>query len=138
MRTLESGEVEGDDPLAAFPPSTARYLARLSSFENVPDIVVNSELYDPATGEVAAFEELIGCHGGAGGMQTQPFVAFPSSWSDAEPSLHGAESVHRFLSRFVAGLPADQGSLSVGGDHHQPATDRPPTLPAGAAPAQQP
>ena len=35
-------------------------------------------LHDELTGEVAAFEELVGCHGGLGGPQTQPFVLYPS------------------------------------------------------------
>jgi hypothetical protein len=34
----------------------------------VVDVVVNS-LFEPETGHVAAFEELIGCHGGVGGPQ---------------------------------------------------------------------
>jgi hypothetical protein len=100
-RYLDEDRVEGVDPLTVFPPTTARYLKRLSGYPNVPDLVVNSTLYDPGTGEVAAFEELIGCHGGAGGWQTQPFVLFPSSWTDEDPVLEGSERVHAFLSRHI-------------------------------------
>jgi hypothetical protein len=89
------------DPLTAFPPSPARYLARLSGYASVPDVVVNSTLYDAEAGEVAAFEELIGCHGGAGGMQTQPFLLHPAARSEAAPSLEGAEQVHAFLARHI-------------------------------------
>ncbi|MGE3600829.1 MAG: phage holin family protein [Dehalococcoidia bacterium] len=103
IRYLDDGRVEGDDPLAAFAPSTTGFLQRLSSYPNVPDIVVNSTLYDASTGEVAAFEELIGCHGGAGGMQNEPFLLFPSDWTNDDPTLIGSESVHAFLLKHIHG-----------------------------------
>lgn len=95
QRDLLSGDVSGDDPLAAFSPHTAAMLRRLSSYSNVGDIVVNS-LCDPVTQQVAAFEELIGCHGGAGGGQTSPFVLYPADWGESPPIV-GAEQLHRFL-----------------------------------------
>ena len=66
-------------------------------------MVVNST-YWPAMGEVAAFEELVGSHGGMGGGQSFPFVLAPSDleWP-AEPVV-GAENVHRILRRWLAGL----------------------------------
>ena len=76
MHYLATGRVVGKDPLAPFGPNAARHLRRTDGFGNAPDILVNS-FYDPATGEVAAFEELVGCHGGLGGTQTQPFVLYP-------------------------------------------------------------
>jgi hypothetical protein len=102
-RYLDDGRVEDGDPLALFPPSTARFLQRLGSYPNIPDIVVNSTLYDASTGEVAAFEELIGCHGGAGGMQTEPFLLFPSEWTSDDPTLIGSEAVHAFLMSYIHG-----------------------------------
>jgi hypothetical protein len=111
IRYLDAERIEGIDPLAPFPPTTARYLRRLSGYPNAPDIIVNSTLFDPATGEVAAFEELIGCHGGAGGWQTQPFLLFPSAWTEADPVLEGSEAVHAFLVRYLypdATAPATQ------------------------------
>jgi hypothetical protein len=104
-RRLETGEVQGEDPLALFSPHTAAHLLKLSTFSDVPDIVVNS-LYEPATDQVAAFEELIGCHGGAGGMQTQAFLLCPADWLADEPPLVGAEAIHAFLSRYVCDGPA--------------------------------
>jgi hypothetical protein len=101
-RRLDDDSVEGTDPLAAYSPQTAHFLRRLTTYGNVGDIVVNS-LLEPATGEVAAFEELIGCHGGAGGWQTQPFICFPNHWTAEDPSLLGAESVHGFLSAHLTG-----------------------------------
>ena len=59
------------------------------------DIVVNSS-YDTATEEIAAFEELVGSHGGLGGPQTKPFVLFPAEW-DCPDDLVGAPAVHRAL-----------------------------------------
>ena len=35
--------------------------------------------------EVAAFEELIGSHGGLGGFQTRPFIMHPADWTIDEP-----------------------------------------------------
>lgn len=119
-RYLETGLVEGVDPLVKFPPSTARYIMRLSGFANVPDIVVNSALFDATSGEVAAFEELVGSHGGAGGMQTRPFLLYPAGWTSAEPALHGAESVHHFLCRFVSGVETRKNASEDGADRITP------------------
>jgi putative membrane protein len=59
----------------------------------VADIMVNS-LYDPETDEVAAFEELVGSHGGMGGDQTVPFVMFPSEWEITKEPIIGAPELH--------------------------------------------
>ena len=100
---LASDTIEGEDPLRDFPPATAVHLTRLAGYRNAADVILNSTLYDAESGEVAAFEELIGCHGGAGGWQTQPFLLFPSVWTDADPRLCGAEAVHAFLMRHIDG-----------------------------------
>jgi len=78
-RELGTGIVEERDPLARFGDHAADDLLRLDAMEHCPDVVVNSFL-DPDTDEVAAFEELIGCHGGLGGWQTRAFVIFPGEW----------------------------------------------------------
>ena len=70
----------------------------------MPDILVNS-FYDPQKDEAAAFEELIGFHGGAGGNQSRPFLFVPSHWPiDAEGPIVGAEEVYRRLKRQFAAL----------------------------------
>jgi hypothetical protein len=99
-RDLNAGSLIGEDPLLGFSVHTAALLRRLSSYPNVADIVVNS-LCDPESGQVAAFEELIGCHGGAGGAQTSPFVLYPSVWGEPSPII-GAERLHAFLSQHIA------------------------------------
>ena len=43
----------------------------------MPDILVISSV-DPVTGEVPAFEELVGNHGGLGGSQREPFLLYPA------------------------------------------------------------
>ena len=75
-RRLADGKVEGEDPLAGFPPNAARHLRRTDGFPHVPDIVVNS-FFDPVTEEGCAFEELISFHGGMGGPQTRAVHPVP-------------------------------------------------------------
>lgn len=104
-RDLTNDSVAGEDPLSGFSVHTAGFLRRLSTYPNVGDIVVNS-MYDPAAQQVAAFEELIGCHGGAGGEQTSPFVLYPSDWGEA-PHIVGSERLHVFLSEHVNGNAAE-------------------------------
>ena len=58
--------------------------------------MLNSPL-DPGTGEVAAYEELVGCHGGLGGWQTQAVLVHPAEWPVDEAPLRGADAVHRQL-----------------------------------------
>lgn len=90
---LESGEIEGVDPLADFGPNAALHLARNNGFSNAPDIYVVS-MYDPESGEVAAFEELVGSHGGLGGTQSEPFALVPSEWSPEADEIVGARAMH--------------------------------------------
>ncbi|UCF60312.1 MAG: phage holin family protein [Anaerolineaceae bacterium] len=90
---LETGKVEGEDPLTHFGPNAAMHLKRTSSFPHVADIMVNS-FYDPETDEVAAFEELVGSHGGMGGDQTLPFVMFPATWEITKEPIIGATELH--------------------------------------------
>jgi uncharacterized membrane protein YvlD (DUF360 family) len=103
---LASGHVEGEDPLAPFGPEAARHLRRTDSFPHCPDVMVNSTYWEE-TGEVAAFEELVGSHGGMGGTQSHPFVLHPADlpWPD-EPVV-GAEHVHRIMRGWLAALGHD-------------------------------
>ena len=95
-RYLEEGRVDGTDPLAQFGPSAAREVLRHSELAHVGDLVLNSPL-DPGTGEVAAYEELVGNHGGLGGWQTQAVLVHPAAWPVDETPLRGADAVHRQL-----------------------------------------
>jgi len=91
---LENNHIEGENPLKDFGPNAVRHLVRENSFQDCPDILVNS-FYNPETGEIAAFEELVGSHGGLGGTQTQPFILFPNSLSIQDEPVVGAVSVYR-------------------------------------------
>jgi putative membrane protein len=93
---LDEDRLEGKDPLSEFGPNVITHLKRTNSFPDAPDILVNS-LYDPAKNEGAAFEELIGFHGGLGGYQTRPFLLIPSDWNIDDGKIIGAEQVYSLL-----------------------------------------
>jgi uncharacterized membrane protein YvlD (DUF360 family) len=93
---LRDGAVTGTDPLTPFRPEAAAFLLRASAMPEAPDIAVNS-LLDPVTGEVAAFEGLVGCHGGLGGWQDRAMLVWPSDLPRPPERLVGADAVHRQL-----------------------------------------
>ncbi|MFM9372297.1 phage holin family protein [Streptomyces sp. Da 82-17] len=103
----EPGELP--EPLREFGPEAVAAVRRTDGFPHVADIMVNSS-YEPyaegasGDGEVLAFEEQIGSHGGLGGAQGRPFLLSPYTLSPpaadgAEPV--GAEQVHRVLRRWL-------------------------------------
>jgi Type I phosphodiesterase / nucleotide pyrophosphatase len=108
---LAEGRVEGEDPLAAFPPGAPRHLLRTDGFKDVADIMVGS-FYDPVLEEGCAFEELICFHGGLGGPQTQPFILHPHDLPIPDDPIVGAEQVHGVLVGWRQLLHGDSG----GGD----------------------
>ena len=93
---LADDTVEGVNPLNGFGSNAAHHLKRTDSFKYVPDILVNS-FYDEQKDEVAAFEELVGSHGGLGGNQTKPFIMHPSHWHLDNEEIVGAERLHEIL-----------------------------------------
>ena len=104
---LADGRVEGEDPLAPFSPTAPQHLLRTDGFAHVADIMVGS-FYDPELDEGCAFEELICFHGGIGGVQTRPFILYPSHLElPAEPII-GAASVHGILAGWRQTLQAVQ------------------------------
>ena len=110
-RYLDADRVEGDDPTAPFGEHAATGLKRVDGMSNSPDLIAIS-LLDPSTGEVAAFEELIGSHGGLGGPQTEPFILYPAEWSLDEPII-GAENVYRQLRHWLSGMGIELGSAEA-------------------------
>jgi uncharacterized membrane protein YvlD (DUF360 family) len=119
---LDEGRIEGEDPLAPFPPTAARHLVRTDRFPHVADITIGS-FYDPVLDEGCAFEELISFHGGLGGLQTRPFIlCSPRLPLPAEPIV-GAAAVHGLLAGWRATL---QGRASEPGG--------PSEVPGGPAP----
>lgn len=99
---LDNDKIVGENPLEDFGENASKHLKRQNSFENMPDILVNS-FYDSKNDEVCAFEELIGSHGGLGGNQTKPFILYPSEWQDPG-ELVGAESIYKFLKKEIENL----------------------------------
>ncbi|MFT4039746.1 MAG: phage holin family protein [Thermomicrobiales bacterium] len=98
---LETGAVEGQDPIARFGPHAARHLLREAKFANVPDIVVIGEV-DAVTGQVPAFEDKLGNHGGLGGWQREPFVLFPARFEPEVEEIIGAGHLHDLLKGWMA------------------------------------
>lgn len=101
-------------PLADFGPGVADAVRRTHSFPHTADIMVNS-WYDPAEGEVLAFEEQIGSHGGLGGAQAKPFLLSPHTFSapvDDGEDLVGAEQVHGVLRRWLRECDGPQVPLT--------------------------
>jgi hypothetical protein len=99
---LDSDTYTGENPLKDFGENAADHLRRTNSFSTVPDILVNS-FYDKENDEVAAFEELVGSHGGLGGTQSKPFIMHPSYWK-INDDLIGAESIYHLLKRELKNL----------------------------------
>jgi hypothetical protein len=100
---LDEDRVDGEDPLAPFGPNAARHLRRTDGFPHCADIMLNSTYWQD-TDEVAAFEELVGSHGGMGGTQSYPFVLHPADLELPDDELVGPEAVHRHLRRWLAEL----------------------------------
>ena len=123
-RYLDQDRVEGEDPAALFGPNTVMSLKREDAMTHAPDLLLLSQ-YNPDLGEVAAFEELIGSHGGLGGPQTEPFILHPVEWELDEAVPLGAPAVYRNIRRWLE-------SIGIGlGPQPKPA-------PAPAEPAAEP
>ena len=108
LRYLAEDRVEGEDPTTPFGPNTVSSLLREDAMEHAPDLLLISQ-YDPELGEVAAFEELIGSHGGLGGPQTQPFILHPTEWTLDEEVPLGAPAIYRNIRRWLGDMGIDLG-----------------------------
>lgn len=94
-RNLRTGTIVGSDPLIPYgdPDHLAAQLLRLAQFPHAGDLIVISTLYPD--GQVAAFEELVGSHGGLGGQQTEAFLLHPADL--VVPSTSNATDVFELL-----------------------------------------
>lgn len=101
FHVLADGRVEGDDPLAGYGPNAALHLRRALAFTDRPDLYVHA-IIDHERGEIPAFEELVGSHGGLGGTQEHPFVLVPAALDPGPQSIVGAEALHRLLKTWIA------------------------------------
>ena len=92
---VRDGVVVGEDPLAPFGPEAPGFVLRAATMSEAPDIYVNSLLDD--MGEVAAFEGLVGCHGGLGGWQDRAMIVWPDELPGPTEMVVGADAVHELL-----------------------------------------
>ena len=83
-------------------------LKREDAMTHAPDLLLLSQ-YDPELGEVAAFEELIGSHGGLGGPQTEPFILHPVEWTLDEEVPLGAPAIYRNIRRWLSSIGIQLG-----------------------------
>jgi hypothetical protein len=111
LRQLEEDGIQGQDPLEPYGPRAADHLRRLDGFPHVGDLIVNGR-FDPATGELNAFEELVGSHGGLGGDQNLAFLMVPSGWP-ASDGLVGAEAIYGLLRSWRARIEAAPAALGT-------------------------
>ncbi|MFI5225776.1 MAG: alkaline phosphatase family protein [Candidatus Limnocylindrales bacterium] len=125
---LTEGRVEGTDPSEKYGGSAALGLRKVDAMVDCGDLVVIS-LLDTETDEVAAFEELIGSHGGLGGAQTHPFILHPTDWPIDEPIV-GAEEVYAQIRRWLHGIGIELGPAGKPPVH---ATESPHAAPASIA-----
>ena len=100
---LDEERVEGEDPLEPFGPNAPQHLRRTDGFPHCADIMVNSTYWRDLD-EVAAFEELVGSHGGMGGTQSYPFLLHPDDLDAPDEEMVGPEAVHRHLRAWLVQL----------------------------------
>jgi uncharacterized membrane protein YvlD (DUF360 family) len=111
-RYLDEDRVEGEDPTTLFGPHTIMSLKREDAMTHAPDLLLLSQ-YDPELGEVAAFEELIGSHGGLGGPQTEPFILHPVEWELDEEVPLGAPAIYRNIRRWLGSIGIPLGKQTA-------------------------
>jgi uncharacterized membrane protein YvlD (DUF360 family) len=98
---LREGTVGGQDPLAEFGEHAARFLCRAVLMDEAPDLYVNSSV-DRWTADVAAFEDLVGAHGGLGGYQDSAALLVPRDLANEVPlRIEGADVLHGVLAAML-------------------------------------
>ena len=112
-RNLDTGEVEGDDPLGPFGPEAIVMVTKASGYSNAADVMVNS-LFDAERNEVAAFEHQVSSHGGLGGPQTRPFLLYPATLAAPDGTIEGPAALHFVLKGWLADLGQPVGASDAG------------------------
>jgi hypothetical protein len=95
---LDTGEVEGTNPLTPYGEHAARVLRRAVLLPEAPDLYMNSRV-DEETLDIAAFEPLVGAHGGLGGWQDRAVLLVPRELAGVLPEgrIEGADHLHDVL-----------------------------------------
>ncbi len=97
-RDLDTGTVTGRDPLEPYVGHAAEVLARALAMPEAPDLYLNSSV-DATTLDIAAFEPLVGAHGGLGGWQDSAVLLVPQALDHVVPEepVVGADRLHQVL-----------------------------------------
>ena len=97
--------VEGPHPLVPFGDvaHAAVQIHRLAHFPHAGDLIVLGAV--GADGKVVAFEEQIAAHGGLGGPQEHPFIAWPPERPLAPERLNDAQDLYPYFVRHYLGQP---------------------------------
>jgi len=95
---LDTGKVVGQDPLGPYGDHSAQMLRRAVVMPEAPDLYINSRVTD-ITLDIAAFEPLVGAHGGLGGWQDRAILLTPRELAEVLPAEHieGADRLHAVL-----------------------------------------
>jgi uncharacterized membrane protein YvlD (DUF360 family) len=117
---LRSRRITGTDPLSGFGAHAPRVLAEALERAEAPELYVNSTV-NASTLEVAAFEDLLGCHGGLGAWQDRGMLMMPTEFAPDGAPVEGAERVHVLLVTMLERLGHRRGPRPS------------PEAPAGAA-----
>ena len=95
--SLVDGTVVGDRTrCGGSGPTRSLPLRRLDAFPHSGDLILNGAV--GRDGSVAAFEDLVGSHGGLGGPQSEAFLVVPETW-DVPDRLANGIAVHEVLAR---------------------------------------
>src|SRR4029453_19158067 len=102
---LDTGEVGGEDPLRPYRNHAARVLRRAVVMPEAPDLYINSRV-DDITLDIAAFEPLVGAHGGLGGGQDRAVPLTPPALAEVLPAeqIEGADRLHIVLVAMLRAL----------------------------------
>ena len=109
---VRDGVVVGEDPLAPFGPHAPSFVLRAATMAEAPDIYVNSLVDD--MDEVAAFEGLVGCHGGLGGWQDRAMIVWPAELPGPADMVIGADAIYDLLVGWLELLGHRRGDRSSG------------------------
>ncbi|MFX1318794.1 MAG: alkaline phosphatase family protein [Promethearchaeota archaeon] len=96
---LRTGNMEGTNPLIPYgrPEIRIKQLLRLAEFPSAGDLTLISPVYPD--GSVAAYEELIGNHGGVGGDQTHAVFVHPRDYKVDGKAIINAEQIYPILNQ---------------------------------------
>jgi len=125
--TLRGEEVvlaEGQDPLAILPdPEQARReLVTLARYRHSGDLILFGR-YDPELDTVVCFEDQWASHGGLGGPQDLPFIAYPPSLGWDLSPVRNARDLYAYFARSYLEVPAPEPALQQAAPSAMPAEE---------------